>query len=106
MENEVKVVCIDVESLKNLIGETVSAELEKFKVRLSEQKAERKPLADKLRVKDVAELLDCSTKTITTYHQKGFLPKPKVGLNGKPYWDKQEIIDALRAHDLAWKYNL
>ena len=106
MDNEIKIVCIDVESLKNLISETVSAELEKFKAKLNEQKPEKKPLGDKLRVKDVAELLDCSTKTITTYRQKGFLPEPKIGLNGKPYWDKQEIIEALRAHDLAWKYKL
>jgi hypothetical protein len=106
MDNEIKIICIEVENLKNLIRETVSTELEKFEQRFREQKLVEKTLGDKLRVKDIAEFLGCCTKTITTYRQKGFLPEPKMGLNGKPYWDKEEIIVALRAHDLAYKYKV
>jgi hypothetical protein len=106
MDNEIKVICIEVESLKNIIHEIVSEELEKFKEKLRHPVVIEKPLGDKLRTKDIAEFLGCCTKTINTYRQKGFLPSPKMGLNGKPYWDKEDIIKALRNHDLAYKYKV
>ena len=106
MDNEIKIICIEAESLKNLMHQVIKEELEVFEQRLCEQKIMEKHLPDKLKTKDIAEFLGCSTKTVTTYRQKGFLPEPKMGLNGKPYWDKEEIISALRAHDLAYKYKI
>ena len=106
MENEIKVICIEVETLKGLIHEIVSQELEKFKDGLRNPVVIEKPLADKLRTKGIAEFLGCCTKTISTYRQKGFLPEPKMGLNGKPYWDKEDVIKALRNNDLAYKYKI
>ncbi|MCX6198295.1 MAG: helix-turn-helix domain-containing protein, partial [Bacteroidetes bacterium] len=106
MNNNVSIVVVAEDDLKSLIRETVSEELEKFEQRFRERKFEQKVFGDKLRIKDVAEFLGCSTKTVSTYRKKGILPEPKTGLNGKLYWDKDEIVSALRARDLAYKFKL
>ena len=106
MDNETKIVVMDVDGLKNLMRQIVSDEFEKFDQKLRERKLAEKPYGDKLRKKEVAELIGCSLKTVTTYYQKGILPAPTIGINGKPYWTKEEVLSAIRANDLAWKYNL
>ena len=83
MDNETKIVVMDVDGLKNLMRQIVSDEFEKFDQKLRERKLAEKPYGDKLRKKEVAELI-----------------------NGKPYWTKEEVLSAIRANDLAWKYNL
>lgn len=106
MSSNIKVVVIAEEELKNLIRSTVNEELEKLEKKLLEGQVESTAFGDKLRVKDVAAFLGCSTKTVTTYQKRGILPEPKIGLNRRPYWEKEEIIAAIKSNDLNWKYNL
>ena len=106
MSDDTKVIGIEVEGLKNLIRLVVFEELEKLEQRLRDQKLVTKPVGDRLSITNLAAFLGCSVKTVSTYRNKGYLPEPKIGLNGKLYWDKEDIERALRNHDLAWKYKL
>ncbi len=106
MSNNITVIVVAEADLKNMIRTVVTEELEKLEKRLLERKVEQTAFDGKLRVKDVAKFLGCSTKTVSTYREKGILPEPKIILNGRPYWVKEEIIAAIKANDLKWKYNL
>lgn len=106
MSNNIRIVVIAEEDLKNLIRVTVNEEFEKIEKKLLERQVDSTAFGDKLRVKDVAAFLGCSAKTVTTYRKMGILPEPKIGLNRRPYWEKEEIIAAIKSNDLNWKYKL
>ena len=106
MDNDIKVIGIEVDGLISLIRDIVREELQDFEERMKESRALENPLSDKMMINDLAKFLDVSRHTITNYKKSGILPQPKLTLSGRPYWDKEEVIACLKANDMAWKYNL
>ncbi|HWB64165.1 MAG TPA: helix-turn-helix domain-containing protein [Chitinophagales bacterium] len=105
MSSEIKLIVITEENLVNLIREVLHSEIERLEQKLLTTNTQ-KLFGDRLWKKDVAQLLGVSIRTVTCYAKKGTLPKAKLHFNGKPYWEKEEVVAAIKANDLNWKYNL
>lgn len=105
MSNETRLIVITEETLANLIRDILHSEVEQLEQKLLTSNTQ-KLFGDRLRKKDVAQLLGVSIGTVTQYAKRGVLPQPKLLFNGKPFWEKDEVITAIKSNDLNWKYNL
>jgi len=106
MDQENQVVVVSIESLKKLISNSIREELALMEQRIKEALPEKKPTADRLYTKDVAELLDISRQTVNSYQKNGILPQPEFTATNRPYWTKEQIRESLKASEHGWKYDL
>ena len=102
--NEIIVVSID--TLKELISNGIKEELALFEQRIREALPEKKPTADRLYIKDVAEWLNISRPTVDSYREQGILPPSQFTAKNRPYWTREQIRESLKATGYAWKYDL
>ena len=105
MSNETQVVVISIEALQELIAKTIKTELGPFEQRIIEALPEKKPVADRLYTKGVADYLNISRQTVNVYAKDGTLPRPRY--NGRrAYWLKEEIKQHLKTTERGYKYDL
>ncbi len=105
MNKDNQIVVASTETLQELIASTVKAELALLEQRIIAALPEKKPVADRLYTKGVAEYLDITRQTVNVYAKDGTLPRPRY--NGRrAYWLKEEIKQHLKSTERGYKYDL
>jgi hypothetical protein len=106
MNKDNQVIVVSIETLQELIADTVTAALAPLEERIIKALPEKEPLSDRLYIKDVCKLLKRTRPTIDNYRKLGILPPAQYTATGQAYWTKEQIIETLKASDQGWKYNL
>ena len=106
MNKDNQIVVASIETLQELIANTVRAELALMEQRIKEVLPEKKPLSDRLYTKDVADYLNISRQTVHSYRKEGILPPPHFTDTNRAYWTREQIKETLKVSEHGWKYDL
>lgn len=110
MNEQQQVIGIEVAALKEMMREAMREvmreELSKLEQRLVAAQSAKVPIDDRLFTKDVAKLLGITRQTVTEYRKKEILPPPQLTPGGRPYWNKEQVIEAIKTSGFAYKYEL
>jgi hypothetical protein len=105
MTDEIRIVVIEIGTLRETIREIIREEFERQKALNTTQEPEYKD-TDRLSIMQVAAYLGVSRKTVDNYRQARLIPEPEYNLSGKPRWTVAQLKEAVNSRKAKHKFPL
>ena len=104
MDDDSKLIGIELRTLKQLMNEVVAEQLNRFAQNIKEGLAPKTAHGDRLYTNDVAKFLGVSRQTVHAYRKKDLLPAPQFSVSGRAYWTREEIEAARKTSSMSCKF--